>query len=489
METTRLLLALTALLAASTLAPTASGATEEKFIFETWSKQKLDAFRGSVDVPEHRSVDRSRTISLHYVRLPATGASSGPPIVYLSGGPGSSGIAAINYRYEMFMTMRQYGDVIALDQRGTGASNIVPRCESTRVVPVTHAISDEEFAGYHREAFQECRAYWQREGVDLAAYNTIESARDLDALRRHLGAEKLILWGTSYGSHLALAALKEMPDGIARVVLSSVEGLEQTIKLPSQMDAYLARLQRAIDSQPASRAMYPDVAALMRRVHAKLERKPVLVKMKSRGGAQVDYLLQRRDMQILAAGLIADPRTAAQLLDVYRALDAGNIPSFEAFPARLLPDEFTSAGQPIALDGMPIAMDLASGMSSDRRSKVYKQAQTALLGRHLDDVLMYDGMANDLDLGAAFRSGPTGAVPVLVFSGTLDGRTTLESQRAAVALLKNVTVVEVANAGHNLFDAPSSELRERIDAFMNGRAVPATAITIELPEMAPMHAH
>lgn len=486
METTRSLLALIALLAGGLLAPTASGAAEEKFIFETWSKQKIEAFRGSVDVPEHRSAPRSRTIPLHYVRLPATRATNGPPIVYLAGGPGGSGIAAINYRYEMFMTMRQYGDVIALDQRGTGASNIVPRCESTRVVPVTRAISDDEFAGYHRAAFQECRAYWQREGVDLTGYNTVESARDLDALRRQLGADKLVLWGTSYGSHLALAALKEMPDGIARVVLSSVEGLDETIKLPSQMDAYLARLQRAIDTQPAARAVYPGVAALMRRVHVKLELDPVLVKMKSRGGQQVDYLLQRRDMQILAAGLIADPRTAAQLLGIYRALDVGSIPSFDAVAERLLPDEFTSAGQPIALDGMPIAMDLASGMSAARRAKVLQQAKTALLGRYLDDALLLDGMADDLDLGSAFRSAPASAVPVLVFSGTLDGRTTLESQRAAVASLKNVTTIEVVNAGHNLFDTPSSELRDRIDAFMNGRAVPATAITVELPEMAPL---
>lgn len=473
------------LLVCSCLASLASGAEQEKFIFETWSKQKLEAYRGSIDVPENRAAGHSRTIPLHYVRLAATGTNSGPPIVYLSGGPGSSGIAAINYRHEMFMAMRQYGDVIALDQRGTGASNIVPRCVSNQVVPVVSAASDEEFAAYHRAAFKECLAYWQREGVDIAGYNTVESARDLEALRRHLGAAKLVLWGTSYGSHLALAALKEMPDGIARVVLSSVEGLDQTIKLPAQTDAYLERLQQAIDTQPASHAAYPDVVALMRRVHAKLERKPVLVKMKSNGGAQVDYLLQRRDLQILAAGLISDPRTAALLLDIYRALDAGEVPTFDTLPSRLLPDAFTGAGQPIALDGMPVAMDLASGMSAARRSKVYKQARTSVFGVYLDGVLLLDGLAPDLDLGEAFRSASTSSVPVLVFSGTLDGRTTSESQRAAVAALKNVTIVPVIHAGHNLFDAPSTELRERLDAFMNDKLVAATAIRVDLPELAP----
>ena len=473
-------IALTVMFACSCLAPAASGAEEEKFVFETWSKQQVDAFRGSLPVPENRRVEHGRTISLHYVRLPATGANVGPPIVYLAGGPGGSGIAAINYRYDMFMAMRQYGDVIALDQRGTGASNSVPRCESSQIIPTTRLTPDDEFVRYQREALKECFAYWQREGVDLAGYNTIENARDLDALRRHLGAAKIVLWGTSYGSHLALAALREMPDGIARVVLSSVEGLDQTIKLPSQTDAYLTRLQEAIDSQPAARAAYPNVSALMRRVHARLERQPVLVKFKS-----TDYLLQRRDMQILAAGLISDPRTVAQLLNVYLLLDQGKVASFEGIPGRLLPETFTSAGKPIAFDGMPVAMDLASGMSASRRTKVYKQAKTAIFGRYLDDVLSFDGLAAELDLGDAFRTAPTSSVPVLVFSGSLDGRTTLESQRSAVASLKNVTLVTVVNAGHNLFDIPSDELRERIDAFMNERAVSSNPISVALPDMAP----
>lgn len=482
METGRVSAALMILLACSCIAP-ARGAEERRYTVETWNKHKIEAFRGSLTVPEHRSSQQSRSISLRYLRLPATGASVGPPIVYLAGGPGASGITAINYRYDMFMAMREYGDVIALDQRGTGASNITPQCKSSRVVPVERAISDDEYVRYQREALQECFAYWQREGVDLAGYNTVENVRDLDDLRRHLGAAKVVLWGTSYGSHLALAALKEMPDGIARVVLSSVEGLDQTIKLPAQTDAYLRRLQQAIDTQPAARAAYGDVAALMRRVHAKLERRPVLVKGKSAHGAPVDYLLQRRDMQMVAASLIADPNSAALLLDVYRALDADEVPTFVFIPARLLPDSFTGAGQPIAFDAMPIAMDLASGVSGTRRSIVYEQAKTAILGRYLDDVLLFDDMAAGLDLGDAFRFARTSSVPVLVFSGTLDGRTTLESQRTAIAALKNVTMITVVNAGHNLFDSPSNELLERIDAFMNGRPVSGADITVDLPSL------
>lgn len=485
MKTTTTLLLVLRIAVSCGLGQTAIAADEEKFVFETWDRQKVDALRGSFTVPENRRTKGSRAIPIKYVRLPATGSRVGPPIVYLAGGPGGSGITAINYRYRMFMAMRLHGDVIALDQRGTGASNVVPECRSRQVVPTTTGISDREFIDYQREALKECLAFWKHNGVDLAGYNTVQSAHDLDALRRHLGVEKIVLWGTSYGSHLALAALKEVEGSIARVVVSSVEGVNQTIKMPARTDEYLGRLQEAIDSQAEAKAAYPDIKALMRRVHAKLERKPVLLKLKTGDGAGTDYLLQRRDMQSIAAALIADPAGAAQLLTIYLALDRGLEPQFQRIPARLLPDGFVAPGKPISMEGMPYAMDIASGMTADRRSAIVEQAKTAILGNYLNFTFHFDGMAPELDLGDAFRANPTSAVPVLVLSGTLDGRTDIESQREAVSELRNVTIITVKNAGHNLFDEPSYELQETIDRFMEGRPVSDAVITIDLPDMAP----
>jgi pimeloyl-ACP methyl ester carboxylesterase len=463
----------------------AVSANEERFVFVTWDKQQVDAFRGSFTVPENRAVAGSRMIPIKYVRLAATGEKAGPPIVYLAGGPGGSGIDAINYRYRMFMAMRKHADVIALDQRGAGDSNVAPECRSGKIIPSTTATTDRRFAEYYRDALRECLAFWRKEGVDLAGYNTVQNAQDLDALRRHIGAKRIVLWGTSYGSHLALAALKELRGSVDRVVISSVEGLNQTFKLPARTEQYLDRLQAAIDTQPAAKAAYPDVKALMRRVHAKLEREPVRVHLKSRDGSKTDCLLQRRDLQLLAAGLIADPRSVARLLAIYDAIDRGVEPPLEQIPARLLPDHLASVGQPIALEAMPIAMDIASGMTADHRRRILDQAKTAILGNYLDPALFFDGMAPELDLGDSFRADPVSDVPVLVLSGTLDGRTIIESQHEAVSRLKNATMITVENAGHNLFDEPSAAIQETIDLFMAGNTVRGGTIQIELPDMAP----
>lgn len=457
---------------------------EKHFTFETWGGQRADGYRGSLQVPENRRKKHSRSIPVEYLRFPATGAQAGPPIIYLAGGPGGSGIAAVNYRFGMFMALRRYGDVIALDQRGTGASNILPQCRSSQVIPATVPVSDQRYIEYHRRALRECLAFWQRSGIDLAGYNTIENVRDLDALRQHLGAEKVVLWGTSYGSHLALAALRGMEDRIEKVVISSAEGLNQTVKLPARTDAYLRRLQLAIDSQPEAQNAYPDIAALMRRVHDALDKKPLPIQIPLRDGTRTDYLLQRRDMQRIASSFIADPTSAARLLAFYRALDRGDTPAFDAVPARYFPDAFFRPGMPIVLDAMSTATDIASGIGKERAVDIAAQAESALLKDYLNFSYHYDGVAPELDLGERFRTPPVSNIPVLLLSGSLDGRTTLESQREAVSGLTNLTGITVENAGHNLFMA-SAEVQQVIDRFMENRPIETTTIKVSLPDMVP----
>ena len=53
-----------------------------------------------------------------------------------------------------------------------------------------------------------CAAELRDKGIDLAAYNTEASADDLEDLRKALGAPKISLFGFSYGTHLALAAIR-----------------------------------------------------------------------------------------------------------------------------------------------------------------------------------------------------------------------------------------------------------------------------------------
>jgi len=445
--------------------------------FEADSGEIVEAFRGDLWVSENRSRADSRRIRLAYVRFPATTDTPGPPIVYLAGGPGGSGIdTAKGRRFPLFMAMRQFGDVIAFEQRGTGASTELPACESSILSPDAERTSDSAFVELYREAAEECLGFWKNEGVDIHGYTTAESVQDLDDLRRHLGAEKITLWGISYGSHLSLAALQAMDDRIERVVLASVEGLDQTVKRPARTDAYFGRLQAAIDTDETLRTLYPDLRETMRRVHRSLEREPILLNIAADGEPESPYLLQRRDMQMLASGTIADPAWALRLAGLYKALDEG-----DSEPIRGLFSQHYTANEPIRFRPMSFAMDIASGTGSDRAELIAEEAETSLLSSYLNFPMPHlDGFVPGLDLGEAFRTLPTSDVPVLVLSGTLDGRTYVESQREAVAGLRHAEIVVVENAGHNLFMA-SPEVTTRIEAFMRGEASDVDRIRVAFP--------
>ncbi|MFT6006350.1 MAG: pimeloyl-ACP methyl ester carboxylesterase, partial [Pseudoalteromonas tetraodonis] len=296
-----------ALLAISTSTRSSAAAAELEITFTAGSGEQVSAYQGSFQVPENRSNVDSRLIPINYVRFPATTKNAGPPIVYLSGGPGGSGIKTAKYRrFELFMMMRQFGDVIALDQRGTGALHTTAECKSSQLVPLQVAMTDTAYYEIHRFAMIECLTFWKAQNVDILGYTTTENVSDIDALREHLGVDKITLWGISYGSHLALAALKQIENRIHKVVIASAEGLDQTIKMPFRTDDYFARLQDAINQDQALRVQFPDIKALLRRVHKNLEETPQPIVF-DKDGESITLLLQRRRMQQFASGSISDP--------------------------------------------------------------------------------------------------------------------------------------------------------------------------------------
>ncbi|MEM9333301.1 MAG: alpha/beta hydrolase [Pseudomonadota bacterium] len=462
MNKTPLLMLLAALLAiVSPQTVTGLELDEQEIRFEARSGESTLAYEGSLLVPEYRGNPDSRMISMRYVRFPSRSDTPRAPLVYLSGGPGGSGTAtARGNRYALFVAMAEFTDVIALDQRGTGLSDAPPVCRSSQREPGTRRISDDAFAGLYRAAVKDCASFWAQEGTDLRGYTTSEIVQDLSALREHLGAEKLSLWGISYGSHLALAAMKDIPGEIERVIIASVEGLDQTVKLPARTDAYFAKLGESLGED--------DLPGMMQAVHETLDDQPVLLSLNIADRGEVDYLLQRRDVQMIASASIADPGRAAQLVALYKAMHGGNYDVLRPILAR-----FATPDQPIALRAMPIAVDRASGISAGRLAAVTKQSDNGLLGPYLNFPMpQILGELQQLDLGNAFRTKPTSAIPTLVFTGSLDGRTYPESQREAISGLSDATTITIEGAGHNLF-MTMPEVGETMGIFLQGRSVEA----------------
>ncbi len=461
-----------AILAAALAFPTLSRARAgEPFRFKGWRGQEVDAERGAFEVSEDRRDLRSRRIRLTYVRFPSTAARPGPPIVYLAGGPGVTGTgAAAGPRFPIFQALRQVADVIAFDQRGTGAANAISRRPRTPGPPPP--LTREGLRAYFRDELGRAWTDWTRAGVSMRGYNTEQSADDVDDLRRHLGAEQLDLWGISYGTHLALSVLKRHGDRVRRVALASLEGQDQTVKRPGRVDAYFDRVDALLATDPKARAVVPDLPALMRHVHEGYEVKPVRVTV-TLAGAPAEVEVGGFAIQMVAGGLIADPRILSLLPALYRGLAAGQTSGLAPFLADM--DGL------LTVTGMPEVMDLASGISAGRLAQVRREARTAVLGDALNFPMpQLLGAVPGVDLGPAFRAPLRLHHPALLVAGSLDGRTPLEEQAEVAAQFKHKSQILVENAGHNVWEA-HPDLQARLVEFFSAAEPAAAATTLRLP--------
>jgi pimeloyl-ACP methyl ester carboxylesterase len=434
-------------------------------------RRSVDAEEVRFSVPESRRLPERRQLELHYIRFPSTSKNPGSPIVYLAGGPGGSGTrTASDDRFSLFMKLREVADVIAFDQRGTVNTSPRPMCKGEWNYPLDKPLDSTTLRAAMQPYLTACAAAL-RDSFDLDAFNTRESADDLEALRVSLGAEKINLWGISYGTHLGLAYIRRYPDRVERAVLAGTEGPDDTYKLPHRIDQVLGRLDSAIKADPDARKVIPDLRASIRSTVKKLEAHPT-VRVVDRRNVSRDVTLGPLDL----------------LLPLFYSLNEKE--GMERLPTRLVPTfsgDYTeiarfAVGYRLGQVELPMAlsMDCASGASAARLEEINAQAAAALLG----DVANLDIRARCAswpvtDLGDDYRSPLQSNVPVLFISGTFDARTPPVNALEAARRFTNASHFLIEGGGHDddlLIATP--RIGEAIARFLRDGGVPVKGVTL-----------
>ncbi|MGD9590164.1 MAG: alpha/beta fold hydrolase [Pyrinomonadaceae bacterium] len=453
----------------------------EPYVFENSRNEKVDAEFGRLTVPENRSDPKSRKLELAFVRFKSTSPDPGPPIIYLAGGPGGSGIAAARgTRFPLFMAMREVGDVIALDQRGTGASRPSVSCPGTYELPPDAMPSYDLLLATAKERSRECAALLKAQGADLAGYTTIENADDIEDLRVALGAKKVSLWGISYGTHLSLATIQRHGKSIDRAILAGVEGLDSTHKLPSDIDQHLADIASHVKSDPEISKQIPDMLLLMRTVFKKLEDQPVTVELTDpQTKKPVKVVINDFAMRLLIAATVG----SGEITRYPRFLVSASKGDFSEIAQYWLGFSRQNIGS-----AMSFVMDCASGGTKARNKRVESEAKKAMLG-NLPNILFPDICEawGSPDLGDAFRRPVRSNIPVLFISGTLDGRTPVSNAEAEMKNFRNGVHLVLEGAWHSdpLF-LSSGRIRDIMLEFMRGKPVSSTRIKLEPVRFLPL---
>lgn len=425
-----------------------------------------------VRVPERRTGAASGgTIALAVVRVRREGRASGKVHAILAGGPGDSGVD------EVLSLARQGGaswfalmdgDVIGIDQRGTGASRPNLASKVRYGLPPDRPGSPEAWLPLIEAASRREAARFRSAGVDLQAYNSEESADDVEAVRRAFGYGKLVLWGRSYGSHLALAMLRRHPESVERAILVSPEGPDHTWKSPAEVDTVLARI--------AGRAGAAGLLDNMRKVLGDLSRAPVSVSVVDPARrAEQAIVLGKFDVQFVVAQAIGDPRALAGLPAAFRRMAAGDY--------RMMAQLALAARARMGVQSaMKHAMDLSSDASPARRARIAREANTALLSSAMNFPGMELAAAWGIrPLPEAFRAPVRSAVPVLLVVGDLDVRTPVANAEEIAATLPNGRVVVVENGAHQFSLFGSPDLRALLGRFLAGQPVEGRVALSALP--------
>lgn len=253
---------------------------------------------GFLVVPEVRGDPTPRPVRLHVAVFRAeSGRATADPIIYLEGGPGGSALQRIETRYAAFKPFMQDRDFILYDQRGAGYSTPSLQCPELLQVDLdalTNPTSGFLSGVATTRAMNDCRTRLEKSGINLSAYNTNASSRDLEDLRRVLGIRRWNLFGISYGTRLALVTMRDFPAGIRSVILDSSYPLDRNVygqqfgpAAARSLDKLFTGCQRdSICSQ-----QYPNLRRAYNDLIRRLNRAPVTVDTEIADGQPFRFVL------------------------------------------------------------------------------------------------------------------------------------------------------------------------------------------------------
>jgi pimeloyl-ACP methyl ester carboxylesterase len=241
---------------------------------------------GYLTVPEDRSLPESPQIRLHVAVFPSTSEDPEPdPVVHLVGGPGGSLLDdASAYLSRGGSEILRERDYVMFNQRGTHYAEPFLACPGRTGLEwdlAGQGLTLQERNQAEIEFLLSCQDDLLAQGINLSAYNSAESAADVNDLRIALGYEQINLYGISYGSRLALTVMRDHPQGIRSAIIDGVlppqADLNQEVALNAHRALYAVFEDCAAD--PACSLAHPDLESTFYLVVDKLNADPASISL------------------------------------------------------------------------------------------------------------------------------------------------------------------------------------------------------------------
>jgi pimeloyl-ACP methyl ester carboxylesterase len=219
---------------------------------------------GLVTVLENRDLPEGNQVKIPVVRFRSRNSVSEPdPVFYLTGGGGGNELDNIQKYSSVIMRVTQDRDYIMYNQRGAKYS--IPYLVCPGHADFNQEIVEDQLPDVYANNSQvdfssECSSDLRAEGWDLNMYNSAVNAADLNDIRQAMGYEQINIYGTSYGTRLALAVLRDYPEIIRSAILDSVYPPQVDFFSEYALNAFNAftRVFDACAADESCRAAYPN---------------------------------------------------------------------------------------------------------------------------------------------------------------------------------------------------------------------------------------
>lgn len=433
-----------------------------------------------VVVPLDRSGRVSGTITLRVESLAAEGAERGV-MMLVAGGPGQGSATVFNLSDKdsagLYHALFPGYRIVAFDNRGTGKSGLL-KCSALQ--RSTTFIGQEALAAGCAASIGPARDF----------FSTRDHADDTEAVRVALGVDKIAIWGTSYGTKLALAYALGYPAHVERLLLDSVlpteypEPLELNVlhDMPLALSGYCGA--------GACRAATPSFAADVAAVANALARTPARGIVRLANGKSRNVRMDGLDMLALVVDSDLNPGLAAVLPAATHAARVGRMGALLRLHYLDIGGSSYTAEQLSA--GLNAATSCVDGHFpwdgavplADRRARLTATVNAlppgalgpfgpwaTALGTAAFCLMWPSAAVATPPLGP----GPLPDVPVLALSGGYDMRTPTSSAAAVIRKFPQGHLLVVPAIGHSVVTADNSLCALRaVRSWVTDGNVPAT---------------
>ncbi|MFH1717771.1 MAG: alpha/beta hydrolase [Planctomycetota bacterium] len=294
---------------------------------------------GYVTVPEFHEKSNGRTLQLAVAIFPSYNEQhAADPIVMNTSGPGKSNMD--NFVPDIAAMLGQVilpdRDIVIIELRGLRYSKPFLMCKEVfeaRKSMMEKNLNPEETRVIIQKALKASQYRFLREGIDLSAFNNVETAADIALIMTGLGYDKFNIVGSSAGTLVAHHVIRDYPERVRCVIMDAGLPIDPTI-LRDMAPNFIQVLKRYFEecsNDPDCRSAYPDLEKRFLKLLNSLNQNPVTIPISDpEAGKEIRYVLNGYRMAGFVAMSMYYTTQIPHLIDKILAGDYSDVKEYAA---------------------------------------------------------------------------------------------------------------------------------------------------------------